>query len=97
MNSTTSAPTRSASTTWPNDLTHHAKVDELRERMMTMLVEEQDPRALGNAAIFDTYKYVGSRKKGYETWLAEKLKTAPDILEVKPANEKRRAEARGGK
>lgn len=42
---------------------------------MPMLFEEQDPRALGNAA---ASKYVGSRKKGYETWLAEKLNGARD-------------------
>ena len=27
------------------------------------------PRALGNGAVFDQYKYVGGRTKGYETWL----------------------------
>ena len=66
-----------------NDLANQERVGELRQRMMSMLFEEQDPRALGNAAIFDTYKYVGSRKKGYETWLAEKLKTAPDMTPPK--------------
>jgi hypothetical protein len=34
-----------------------------------MLKEERDPRALGNGAVFDTYKYVSGRAKGYDTWL----------------------------
>jgi arylsulfatase A-like enzyme len=41
----------------------------LREQMIGMLKAEQDPRALGNGAIFDTYKYVSGRAKGYDTWL----------------------------
>jgi len=51
------------------DPTHTQVMAELRERMFRMLCEEQDPRALGKGEIFDTYKYVGSRDKGYETWL----------------------------
>ena len=51
------------------DPTHAQVMAELRERMFRMLCEEQDPRALGKGEIFDTYKYVGSRDKGYETWL----------------------------
>lgn len=48
----------------------HAPVMEgLREQMLTALKAEQDPRALGNGAIFDTYRYLGGRGKGYETWL----------------------------
>ncbi|HEY2837862.1 MAG TPA: sulfatase [Pirellulales bacterium] len=44
---------------------------ELHERLNTMLKAEQDPRALGQGAIFDTYKYLGERKgKGYDEWLA---------------------------
>jgi N-sulfoglucosamine sulfohydrolase len=42
---------------------------QLREKLDTMLKAEQDPRALGNGAVFDTYQYVGSRAKGYDTWL----------------------------
>lgn len=52
-----------------NDLTYAATMEELRYKMMSLLKDEQDPRALGNGAIFDTYKYVGGRTKGYETWL----------------------------
>jgi arylsulfatase A-like enzyme len=58
------------------DLFYKPAVDALRANMMTMLTAERDPRALGQAAIFDTYVYVGSRDKGYETWMkaqAEKL------------------------
>jgi arylsulfatase A-like enzyme len=52
-----------------SDLAHTETMNALRYKMMEMLREEKDPRALGNAAIFDTYKYVGGRTKGYETWL----------------------------
>jgi N-sulfoglucosamine sulfohydrolase len=39
--------------------------------MEAILKEEKDPRVLGNAAIFDTYKYLGNRKgKGYAEWEA---------------------------
>jgi hypothetical protein len=39
--------------------------------MEAMLKDEKDPRVLGNAAIFDTYKYLGNRKnKGYAEWEA---------------------------
>lgn len=53
------------------DLALAPVVEELRSRMMKMLREEQDPRALGQGAVFDTYRYVGPRKKGYETWLKQ--------------------------
>lgn len=49
---------------------------ELQTKMLGMLREEHDPRALGNGTIFDTYKYVAGRAKAYDTWLkaqAEKL------------------------
>ena len=52
-----------------NDLAFLPKLTELRDRMMAMLKEEQDPRALGHPEIFDTYPYTGGRAKGYETWL----------------------------
>ncbi len=58
-------------------------VRQLQTRLETMLRAEQDPRALGHAAVFDTYKYVGNRAakgaaKGYDEW----LKAHPD---AKPA------------
>jgi N-sulfoglucosamine sulfohydrolase len=77
------------------DLALREKLDDLRYRMMQMLREEQDPRALGEAAIFDTYKYVGSRNKGYETWLkAQEEKLAAELkakLEAAPAKKARKA------
>jgi N-sulfoglucosamine sulfohydrolase len=54
-----------------NDLAFHSTLEGLRYRMMSMLEEEKDPRALGHGDIFDTYKYVGPRAKGYDTWLKE--------------------------
>jgi len=55
-----------------NDLAYHKKVRELRDRMMELLTEDKDPRALGKADVFDTYQYLGGRSKGYETWLRMK-------------------------
>jgi hypothetical protein len=64
-----------------HDLTYAGTLGTMRARMMTLLVEEQDPRALGNGAIFDTYRYTAGRQKAYDTWLKaqeEKLAgTAP--------------------
>ena len=62
------------------DLAHTATLAAMRTRMMKLLTAEQDPRALGQAAIFDTYRYTGPRTKSYDTWLAEqaaKLAGAP--------------------
>lgn len=42
---------------------------KLSDKMFAMLREEKDPRALGNGAIFDTYKFTGGHQKGYDTWL----------------------------
>lgn len=41
----------------------------LRGELEALLKQDQDPRALGNGAIFDTYKYVGNRSHGYAEWL----------------------------
>ena len=54
-----------------NDLVYARTLDQLRTRMMAMLTEEQDPRALGQAAIFDTYRYTGPNNKGYDAWLKQ--------------------------
>ncbi len=74
------------------DLAYREKLDDLRYRLMQMLRDEQDPRALGEAAIFDTYKYVGGRAKGYETWLkAQEEKLAAELqpkLDAPPAKKK---------
>ena len=43
--------------------------EKLRREMERRLREEKDPRLLGNAAIFDTYMYGGSRGHAYDTWL----------------------------
>jgi N-sulfoglucosamine sulfohydrolase len=61
-----------------NDLAYMSTLETMRTRMMKLLVDEKDPRALGQAAVFDTYKYVGGRTKGYETWLkAQEAKVNP--------------------
>jgi N-sulfoglucosamine sulfohydrolase len=48
-------------------------VKQLRGQLEKFLLGENDPRALGYGEIFDTYPYVGSRKRAYETWLREQL------------------------
>ncbi len=66
-------------------------MEDLKTRMMEQLTLEQDPRALGQAHIFDTYKYVGSRAKGYETWLKkQELLLQEEFSEslTQPANKK---------
>lgn len=57
------------------DERYAATAKELRARLDRMLRDEQDPRALGNGAIFDTYKYLGNRKnKGYDEWVQSQEK-----------------------
>lgn len=65
-------------------------VEKMRQQMTAMLRDEKDPRALGNGAIFDTYKYVAGRGKGYDTWLnAQKFTpTAPAKRADKKVKEK---------
>jgi len=58
---------------------------ELSERMFAQLRAEKDPRALGNGAIFDTYKYVGARAKGYDTWLKSQEAKASAAVKKGPA------------
>jgi arylsulfatase A-like enzyme len=74
-----------------HDLAYRSTVEDLKTRMMEQLTFEQDPRALGQAHIFDTYKYVGSRAKGYETWLKkQELQMQEELSEsfAQPANKK---------
>lgn len=54
----------------------------LRTRLDSMLREEQDPRALGDAAVFDTYRYLGNRRnKGYDEWLKARQAQGKDSPE----------------
>ena len=74
------------------DLFYAKTLEEMRTKMMAMLRDEKDPRALGNAAIFDTYQYVGARRKGYETWLrAQEAKAAGEMppITAEQANRKK--------
>jgi N-sulfoglucosamine sulfohydrolase len=70
-----------------NDLAFKEVVDELRTRLMAQLRAEGDPRALGNGAVFDTYKYVGGRQKGYETWLKAQEEKLGEVIKPKAARE----------
>ncbi len=52
------------------DNVEHAQVKRtLYERMTTMLREQGDPRALGNAEYFETIKYTGPKPHSYDNWL----------------------------
>jgi N-sulfoglucosamine sulfohydrolase len=64
-----------------NDLAFKEKMEDLRYRMMELLKEEGDPRALGEFKVFDDYHYLSGRKKGYETWL--KSQEATTLAELK--------------
>jgi hypothetical protein len=55
--------------------------------MMGLLRDDEDPRALGHAEVFDTYRYVGSRKKGYETWLKAQEEKIEETMKAKAAAE----------
>jgi N-sulfoglucosamine sulfohydrolase len=65
-----------------NDLAFAQTLEDMRYKMMNMLKDEQDPRALGNGAIFDTYKYLGGRAKGYETWLKAQEEKLAEMIKV---------------
>jgi N-sulfoglucosamine sulfohydrolase len=80
------------------DLAFTPTVEELRYRMMNLLKEDQDPRALGNGAVFDTYKYTGGRAKGYDTWLKEQEAKVADGLKAQAeAKPKGKAAGKGRK
>jgi arylsulfatase A-like enzyme len=51
------------------DAAHAQIARRMREEMESMLRVEGDPRALGNAAVFDTYQYTGARQHSYDAWL----------------------------
>lgn len=51
------------------DATLAATKAELRKEMEALLRLDQDPRVLGNGAVFDTYRYLGPRNHAYDTWL----------------------------
>lgn len=53
-----------------NQPQHAATLDELRQRMETMLKEEGDLRALGRPEWYDQIQYTGSRKHAWDTWKA---------------------------
>ena len=63
-----------------NDLFYSQTVAELRSKMMAMLKGDGDPRAVGNAAVFDTYRYVGNRDKGYDAWLREQQAPPEEVM-----------------
>ena len=66
-----------------SDLAHAQTVEEMRYTMMRMLKEEQDPRALGDEAIFDTYEYLGNRAKSFDTWLKAQEEKLQEAMKAK--------------
>ncbi len=77
-----------------HDLAFRQTMEDLRYRMMQLLKDEGDPRALGNGAIFDTYKYVGGRAKGYETWLKAQETALAESMGAKEEAAAKKAGAR---
>jgi arylsulfatase A-like enzyme len=72
-----------------NDPAYMATADELQARMIAMLKAEQDPRALGNGRIFDTYQYTGKKAGDYDAWLktrADELSKVPTSTENEAGN-----------
>lgn len=65
-----------------NDPAYTQIMEDMQYRMMNMLRAEQDPRALGNGAIFDTYKYTGPRQKAYDTWLKEQDSKLSELIKA---------------
>ena len=55
---------------------------ELRERMLGQLRAEGDPRALGNGAIFESYRYTGARDHSFDTWLKRQAKAPATVPPV---------------
>ena len=77
-----------------NDLAYAAKVAELRNKLMALLKDEGDPRALGNGEVFDTYKYVSGRQKAYDTWLKEQNTKLHDTFNTNSSDRKSRPSGR---
>ncbi len=80
-----------------SDLAYKDILEDLRYRMMGMLKEEQDPRALGRSEELEAYAYQSGRGKGYETWLKKQEETTLAELKKKleeqartPAKKKRK-------
>ena len=66
------------------DPAYASELSSLRDRMIALLRQEQDPRALGNGAVFETYQYVGARPHGYDAWL--KAQNQPAKPKAAPAS-----------
>ena len=66
-----------------SDLARKEIMENLRYQMMNLLRDEKDPRALGDEAIFDTYKYVGNRAKGYPEWLKAQESRIEEAMKAK--------------
>jgi len=66
-----------------NDLFYAQTVEELRDKMVSLLKDEGDPRFAGEGARLEAYKYIGGRGKGYETWLKQQESAVLDELKKK--------------
>jgi len=51
--------------------------EALRRELEETLKKQGDPRALGQGAVFDTYKYVGDSRHSYGNWLKHRGTPAP--------------------
>lgn len=66
-----------------NDLAFQGVLTKHRSRMLELLKADADPRVLGHGEELEAYKYVGSRRKGYETWLKQQTETTLRTLREK--------------
>lgn len=80
-----------------NDPAFAEVMGQLKAKMMEQLKAEKDPRALGNGAVFDSYQYVSSRKKGYETWLKAQEEALKDSIKLKAQEAEAKNRARPNK
>ncbi len=80
-----------------NDLAFKDILEDLRYRMMGMLKEEEDPRALGKPEIPDAYQYQGGRTKSYDTWLKEQEVTTLADLKKKLEEDAAKPKKKGKK
>lgn len=73
------------------DLAFVPTMERLRSKMMELLREEQDPRALGNGAIFSTYPYLNrerdDRPRSYDDWIRSRESELKAALGLDPSDD----------
>jgi N-sulfoglucosamine sulfohydrolase len=78
-----------------NDLAFVPVVEAMRKRMMQLLIEDEDPRALGMPEMLEKHPYVAGRGKGYDTWLRAQEQAMPPLAPPSPAQKKAKSDKTG--